>query len=157
MASGSTNLSGDWLVLYDPDCGFCRWSLGVLLALDRRRRLLPVKLGSVRADQLLSDLNPERRAASWHLVSPAGQRWSAGAALAPAARLLPGGRLPAALFARAPKLSERGYAWVAEHRGLLGRGLPSSAKRRATRRIAARGRAGDERQAAASSGRCSAR
>src|SRR5712672_1353059 len=96
-----------WVVLYDADCGFCRWSLGRLLALDRRRRLRPVALGTEQADALLAGLDPQRRAASWHLVSPDGRRWSAGAAAAPLLRLLPGGRLPARVLAAAPRLTER--------------------------------------------------
>ena len=81
----------DWRVLYDADCGFCRWSLAQLLALDRRQRLRPVALGTSEANGLLADLDPEARAASWHLVSPDGRRWSAGEAAPPLLRLLPGG------------------------------------------------------------------
>ena len=58
-----------------------------------------------------------------------GERLSAGAALAPALSLLRGGRVPAALFARFPTATERGYRWVAEHRGLLGRFVPARARR----------------------------
>jgi predicted DCC family thiol-disulfide oxidoreductase YuxK len=129
-----------WTVLYDPDCGFCRWSLGRLLALDRNRRLQPVPLGTKDADALLPDLTPEERAASWHLISPNGRRWSAGAAAPPLLELLPGGRLPAAVLARAPGMTERAYRWVAEHRSTFSRLIPASAKRRADARIAARER-----------------
>jgi predicted DCC family thiol-disulfide oxidoreductase YuxK len=59
--------------------------------------------------------------ASWHLISPDGRRWSAGAAAPPLLRLLPGGRLPAAVLAAFPGPTERGYRFVAEHRGALGR------------------------------------
>src|SRR5207253_393836 len=99
----------------DPACGFCRWSLGRLLALDRERRLRPVALGTPEADDLLSDLHPEERAASWHLVAPDGRRASGGAAAAPLLRLLPGGRAPAAILARAPGTTDRAYRWVADH------------------------------------------
>src|SRR5947207_6351042 len=70
-------------VIYDADCGFCRWSLARVLALDPGHLLRPVALGTPEADQLLADLTPEERAASWHLVSPGGRRASAGAAAAP--------------------------------------------------------------------------
>jgi hypothetical protein len=63
-------------------------------------------------------------------------RWSAGAALAPALALLPGGRFPSALVARMPSLTERGYRWVARHRRLLGRFVPARARRWADRVIA---------------------
>jgi predicted DCC family thiol-disulfide oxidoreductase YuxK len=142
-----------WTVLYDRDCGFCRWSLGSLLALDRRSRLRPLALGTPEADALLSDLTPAERAASWHLVSPDGRRWSAGAAAPPLLRLLPGGRLPAAALSAAPGLTERAYRWVADHRSAFGRLIPSPAKDRAHMRIerAERG-GGDAGQGASSAG-----
>jgi predicted DCC family thiol-disulfide oxidoreductase YuxK len=49
----------DWIVLYDADCGFCRWSLARLLALDRERKLRPLAVGTQQADALLADLTPE--------------------------------------------------------------------------------------------------
>jgi predicted DCC family thiol-disulfide oxidoreductase YuxK len=114
--------------------------------------LRPLPLGSAEAHLLLVDLTPEDRAASWHLVleddehgasgalDPSGPaRISAGAALAPASALLPGGRVPASVFARFPQATERGYHWVAEHRGLLGRFVPGRARRWADRVIAAHG------------------
>jgi predicted DCC family thiol-disulfide oxidoreductase YuxK len=125
-----------WTVLYDADCGFCRWSLARVLALDRARVLRPVALGTPDADALLEDLTHEQRDASWHLVSPDGRRFSAGAAAPPLLRLLYGGRLPAAVLARAPKLSETAYRWIADHRSTLSRMIPQRAKERATDRIA---------------------
>jgi predicted DCC family thiol-disulfide oxidoreductase YuxK len=124
-------------VIYDPDCGFCRWSLAVLLSAARRGALHPLPLGTAEAEDLLADLTEEQRNASWHVVLNRGQRFSAGAALAPAMRLLPGGRFPAAVFARFPNATERGYRWVADHRGLLGRFVPARARRWADRVIAA--------------------
>jgi predicted DCC family thiol-disulfide oxidoreductase YuxK len=126
-----------WAVLYDPDCGFCRWSLAQLLALDRTHRVRPVALGTEEADRLLADLSPDQRAASWHLVSPAGERTSAGLAAVPLLRLLPGGRPPAALLAKLPGVTERTYRWVADHRSWFSRLIPDRAKQRADERIAA--------------------
>lgn len=119
-----------WTVLYDADCGLCRTLLAPLLSWDRGR-LRPLPLQSSGANALLADLTPKQRMASWHLVSPSGQRWSAGTALPPLLRLLPGGRAPAAAFARFPTATERGYRWVAEHRFGLARLLPAQLKRRA--------------------------
>ncbi len=119
------------MVLYDTDCGFCRWSLAQVLTLDRRGRLRPVALGTPEADALLADLDPEARASSWHLVAPDGRRYSAGAAAPPLLRLLPGGRPPAALLAASPRLTERAYQWVAGNRPALSRLIPSRSKRRA--------------------------
>jgi predicted DCC family thiol-disulfide oxidoreductase YuxK len=112
---------GRWVLIYDAHCGFCRWSLRRVLALDRAGRLHPVALGTPEADSLLADLTPAARAASWHLVSPDGMRTSAGEAAPPLLRLLKGGRLPAALLERMPRLTDRAYRWVAEHRSWLGR------------------------------------
>jgi predicted DCC family thiol-disulfide oxidoreductase YuxK len=122
------------VVIYDADCGFCRWSLAVLLSVAPAR---PLKLGTTAADELLADLSMEQRIASWHLVDDSGTRTSAGAALAPALALAPGGRIPASLLARMPGLTERAYRWVAARRGRIGRLVPARARRWADRVIAA--------------------
>jgi predicted DCC family thiol-disulfide oxidoreductase YuxK len=135
MRSDANRWMGRWTVLYNPDCGFCRWSLAQLLALDRRQRLRPLALGTSEANALLADLTEAERAGSWHLVSPDRRRWSAGAAAPPLLRLLPGGRSPAAVLARAPRLTERGYRWVADHRSAFSRLIPARAKARADARV----------------------
>ncbi len=136
--SARADAGGQAIVIYDPDCGFCRWSLALLLRADRRQLLRPLALGTDRADALLADLEPQRRAASWHLIGIDGRRDSGGAALPKVLELVPHGDKPAAVFARFPNATERGYRWVAEHRSSLSRLLPSSAKRRATNLIRAR-------------------
>jgi predicted DCC family thiol-disulfide oxidoreductase YuxK len=122
-------------ILYDADCGFCRASLALILAWDRRRRLRPVPLDSSEADRLLAGMPEEERMASWHLVEPDGRVRSAGAAFPPLLRLLPGGGPLAAAAERLPRLTEWGYRFVADHRSLLGRLLPLALKRRADERI----------------------
>jgi predicted DCC family thiol-disulfide oxidoreductase YuxK len=122
-------------ILYDADCGFCRWSLAKLLAWDRRRVLRPLALQDPGADVLLGGMDEERKMASWHLVTADGGIASAGAALPPLLRLLPGGRPLAALAARMPRTTERAYDWVAGHRTLVGRPIGQGARRRATKRI----------------------
>ena len=121
-------------ILYDPDCGFCRVSLALLLRWDRHGRLRPVPLGSEEADAFLAGMPEEQRMASWHLVEP-GTVHSAGAAFPPVLALLPGGRPLARLSARFPRASERAYRLVADHRTLLGRALPAAARRWADRVI----------------------
>jgi predicted DCC family thiol-disulfide oxidoreductase YuxK len=126
------------VILYDEDCGFCRWCLAKLLAWDRRGRLRPVPLGTPEADSILGEMPRDRQMSSWHLLDSDGRLYSAGAGFPPLFRLLPGGRPLAALTGRAPRLSERGYRWVADRRSRFGRLLSEGAKRRADRHIAAR-------------------
>ena len=121
--------------------------LGWFLRLDRERRLHPVALGTAEADRLLADLTEEVRWASWHLVSPAGDRFSAGEGLPPLLRLLPGGRGPAALAAAVQPVTNAAYRWVAEHRTLIGPLVSARAKRRADELIAERSAAAAERSA----------
>jgi predicted DCC family thiol-disulfide oxidoreductase YuxK len=108
-------------VLYDDDCGFCKWSLDKILAWDRRRRLRPVAIQSDEGQALLADVPEAKRLDSWHLVLPSGEVRSAGAAAEPLARLLPGGRPLAWLFRAFPGITERAYRFVADHRDRFGR------------------------------------
>jgi predicted DCC family thiol-disulfide oxidoreductase YuxK len=130
-----------WRVLYDGECGLCKWLLCGLLAWDRRRRLDPLALQRPESGEFLADLAPEERMAVWHLISPEGERQSGGAALAPLLHLLPGGRLPAAAFARLPALTDRSYRWVAEHRSQLSTLVPPRVKQRAHECVRRRERA----------------
>jgi predicted DCC family thiol-disulfide oxidoreductase YuxK len=125
-------------LLYDSDCGFCRWSLGKVLAWDRGRRIRPVSLQSKEAERLLVGMPDEERMASWHLVGEGGEVSSAGAGIAPLLRLLPGAAPLAAVAARMPSAMERGYRFIAGHRSLWGKLVTDGAKRRADRRIAER-------------------
>ncbi len=127
-----------WTVLYDADCGFCKWLLSGLLQWDRADRLSPIALQCSEAEELLRELTPAQRMASWHLISPTGERCSGGAAVPPLLRLLPAGRLPAAGFALFPGITDRGYRWVAEHRSQISRWIPASAKQRASERVTRR-------------------
>lgn len=111
------------VILYDADCGFCRWSLDKILAWDRDHELRPVALQDPETDRLLPGMDPDERMGSWHLVTPDGRVYSAGAAAPPLLRLLRGGRVLAALLAASPGTTERVYGWVSRHRATLGRGL----------------------------------
>jgi predicted DCC family thiol-disulfide oxidoreductase YuxK len=111
------------VILYDRDCGFCKWSLDKLLLWDRARRLRPVAIQSDEGERLLAGMPPADRLDSWHLVQPEGTVVSAGAAAEPLARLLPGGRPLALLFRTFPRATERVYRWVADHRPALARVL----------------------------------
>jgi predicted DCC family thiol-disulfide oxidoreductase YuxK len=115
------------LVLYDEDCGFCRWSLDRLLRWDRDGRLRAVPIQSEEGDRTLADLRPEDRLVSWHLVTPDGRRYSGGAAAGPIARLLPAGAPIAFLAGTFPRTTDRLYRWVARNRDVLGRRLGEQA------------------------------
>jgi predicted DCC family thiol-disulfide oxidoreductase YuxK len=135
MTTPDTPPQPRWTVIYDPDCGFCRTAMALILRADGPARLRPLALGTTEADALLRDLTAEQRAGSWHLVSPDGHRESAGAAAPPLLRLLPGGTAPAAVLARAPRVTQRAYQWVADHRSTFSHALPDVVKDRATRLI----------------------
>jgi predicted DCC family thiol-disulfide oxidoreductase YuxK len=103
------------VILYDEDCGFCKWSLDKILAWDRSRRLRPIAIQSDEGGRLLAAVDPEARLGSWHLISD-GELFSAGAAAAPLTRILPGGRPLAAVLSAFPAHMDRAYRYIARHR-----------------------------------------
>jgi predicted DCC family thiol-disulfide oxidoreductase YuxK len=107
-------------IIYDPDCGFCRVCVALVLRWDRHKRLRPV---------------PGEDLDSWQLILPEGKVVSAGAAFPPLLRLLPGGAPLARVADRFPGAAERGYRFVADRRSAFGRILPPAAKRWADRVI----------------------
>ena len=117
--------SQQWRVLYDEDCGFCKWSLNKILAWDRRGVLRPVAIQSDEGQTLLTaaGVPAAKRLESWHLARAEGDLRSGGAALAPLFGELPGGR-PLAAVARAfPATTDRAYRFVAGHRSWFARVL----------------------------------
>lgn len=126
------------VLLYDAGCGFCRWCVARVLGWDRGRVLRPVPIQGPEGAALLADLDETARMDSWHLVEEGGRRTSAGAAVAPLARMLPGGAPVARLAGRHPRAVERAYRCVVRRRAPLGRLVTRGAARRARRRIAAR-------------------
>jgi predicted DCC family thiol-disulfide oxidoreductase YuxK len=125
-------------LIYDRDCGFCRWSLGKVLAWDRHHAVRPLALGTHEANRLLADVPAAERPRSWHLVDEGGTVHSAGAGFEPLFRLLPGAGPLAALAARMPGATERGYRFVSGNRSIWGKFVTDGAKRRADARIADR-------------------
>jgi predicted DCC family thiol-disulfide oxidoreductase YuxK len=119
-----------WL-LYDADCGVCKFILARVIELDRAGRYRPLALQDPRAAELLPDLSEEQRLQSFHIVDADGTVHSAGDGLA---ELVP-------LLDRAPRgVAERAYWLVAGNRSTLGKLIPDVAKRQARRRIAERER-----------------
>ena len=108
-------------MLYDGDCGFCRWSADKLRAWDMHRKITFRPIQSAIGEELLRDVPTDRRLASWHLVDHRGALSSAEKAVPGVLRLLPFGGPLAALTARCPGATGRAYRWVARHRGRLGR------------------------------------
>jgi predicted DCC family thiol-disulfide oxidoreductase YuxK len=108
-------------LLYDEDCGFCRWSADKILAWDRTGAIRALPLQSAEAEDLLANVDRATRMASWHLVTDESHRVrSGGEAVEPLLRLLPGGT-PLALVAHAlPATTNRAYRFVARHRIRLG-------------------------------------
>lgn len=111
----------DIVLLYDRDCGFCKWSVDKILAWDRAKRLRAVAIQSDEGGRLLAGVDPVARLDSWHLVTPDGELFSAGAVAEELVRNLPGGHPLAAAFRAFPALTERAYRAVAEHRSGLAR------------------------------------
>jgi predicted DCC family thiol-disulfide oxidoreductase YuxK len=109
------------VLLYDADCGFCKWAVCKILTWDRRARLRPVPIQEAEGASLLGHMQPERRLDSWHIATASGDVFSGGAALPAVLRQLPGGGPLAWLFARFPGLTDRGYRWVAANRSFFGR------------------------------------
>ena len=107
------------MLLFDRDCGFCKWSLDKILAWDRRGRLRAEPIQGAEGERLLIHMAPGERLQSWHLVTPAVEVISAGAASEPLARLLPGGLPLAFLFRSFPGLTDLAYRWVAGNRDRL--------------------------------------
>ena len=108
-------------LLYDDDCGFCRWIAAKILRWDRRGSIRAVPIQGSEAEALLAGMGPARRLASWHLATIDGMVRSGAAAVAPLARMLPGGRPIAYVAELFPGLTELAYGLVARHRGTLGR------------------------------------
>lgn len=135
-----TTCRGETIVLYDADCGWCRWALAKFLRWDARRVLSTLAIQSPAAESILEGMTMPERLASWHLVTPNGRLHSGGAVFPPLLRLLPGGAPLAAAAAALPGPSERAYRWVAGHRRLLSRPLRRTAIARADSVVAQRSR-----------------
>jgi predicted DCC family thiol-disulfide oxidoreductase YuxK len=117
------------LVLYDGGCGFCIWTIAVLLRFDRRQRLTT---GSIQANRaLLGGMSDATALGSFHAVEAGGEVRSAGAALAAVLSALPVGRPFGWVLVRAPRTADRLYYLVATRRARLARLIPERSKQRA--------------------------
>ena len=110
-------------VLYDEDCGFCRWSADKLKAWDARRRLTFAAIQSPRGTELLHVVAEAQRLDSMHAVTTDGRVWSGGQAVRVILAELPSGRVLASVAAVFPGATDTTYRLVARHRERLGRTL----------------------------------
>ena len=108
------------VLIWDGECGFCRWCMARVLRLDRDRRVRPVTLQSEEGRRLTAGLDPEVAAASWHLAMPDGRLLSGGAAFAGLGELVPAFGPLGALARRFPGPVDRVYRLGAGNRDRLG-------------------------------------
>lgn len=124
------------IVLYDEECGFCRWTLAWALKRDRNHVLAVAPIQSATGARLLGDLEPAERLRAVHVVHDEARRESGGAAVREVLKALPSARPLARLADISPRLTDRVYRLIAEHRRQLSRLVPASAKLRADRMLA---------------------
>ena len=61
------------IVLYDEDCGVCRWTADRLRRWDRRDRLTFRSIQAAEARGDLDAIEPAVRYTSWHVIEPDGR------------------------------------------------------------------------------------
>jgi predicted DCC family thiol-disulfide oxidoreductase YuxK len=122
------------ILLYDADCGLCRWGVVWVLDRDRDGLIEPLAIQSPPGQDLLHDLEPAARLSSAHVITPDGRRASGGAALQQVLEALPN-RVLARAARLSPRATDAGYRFVAAHRVRFSRLLPSSWKRDATAKL----------------------
>jgi predicted DCC family thiol-disulfide oxidoreductase YuxK len=125
------------IVLYDADCGFCRWAMAWALGHDPRRALVAVPIQSQLGAQLLEELSPSERLDAAHVVRDDGGRESGGAAAAEVLGALPRTRALGRLARRLRAPTAALYGLVAAHRHGFGRFVGAGARRRADRLLQA--------------------
>jgi predicted DCC family thiol-disulfide oxidoreductase YuxK len=125
------------IVLYDADCGFCRWAMAWAIGHDPRSTLAAVPIQSQLGAQLLADLGPGERLDAAHIVRDDGSRDSGGIAAAEVLGAVPQARMLARLARRLPAPTAALYGLVAARRHRFGRLVGAEARRRADRLLQA--------------------
>ena len=64
------------IVLYDADCGFCRWAIAWAVRRDHHHVLVTVPIQSPLGSELLVDIVPSDRLRSAHVIRDDGCRHS---------------------------------------------------------------------------------
>lgn len=129
---------GELNVLYDADCGFCRWSVAQLLKLDRGDSLHPVAIQSARGQALLAPVPEDIRLESAHAVTAAGEVFSGGDAAPLIAARLRGRSVALPLASASPWLTRRVYDLVAANRAGISRFVPAGSRAKADALLAQR-------------------
>jgi predicted DCC family thiol-disulfide oxidoreductase YuxK len=119
------------IVLYDADCGFCRWAMAWAMRRDHNHVLVSVPIQSPLGSELLVNVIPSDRLRSAHVVLNDGCRRSGGAAAADVLSVLPPTRVLGRLARSLPRTTALLYGVVAARRKSFGRLVGKEARRRA--------------------------
>lgn len=119
------------IVLYDADCGFCRWAMAWAVRRDHHHVLVTVPIQSPLGSELLVDVVPSERLRSAHVIRDDGCRRSGGAAAADVLSVLPPTRALGRLGHSLPRTTALLYSVVAARRKSFGRLVGKEARRRA--------------------------
>lgn len=122
-------------MLYDDQCGFCRWC--VAQALRRSPRLIAVPIQSGEGQRILEHVPEPERLASVRTAGFGGLH-SGGQAITDVLGELPRGRTAYKVARRLPRGTDLAYRLVARHRGLAGMLVSGKARRRADEYLARR-------------------
>lgn len=119
------------IVLYDADCGFCRWAMAWAVRRDHHHLLVTAPIQSPLGCELLVDVLPNDRLRSAHVVRDDGCRCSGGAAAADVLSALPPTRALGRLARSLPRTAALLYGVVAARRKSFGYLVGDEARRRA--------------------------
>lgn len=125
------------IVLYDSDCGFCRWAMAWVLRRDRHHVLVPAPIQSATGDELLADLPPSDRMLTAHVIRDDGSRRSGGAAVAEVLCALGQAGVLGRMARRLPQTTELAYRAIAARRKTFGKLVGERARQRADRVLSA--------------------
>lgn len=128
------------IVLYDGDCGFCRWAMAWALRRDRGNVLVTAPIQSPTGEELLADLAPSDRLRSAHVIREDGGRRSGGAAAAEVLSALPQTQILGRLARSFPQMTALAYGALAARRRTLGKLVGERARRRADELVRSRER-----------------
>jgi predicted DCC family thiol-disulfide oxidoreductase YuxK len=119
------------IVLYDADCGFCRWAVAWAVRRDHHHVLVTVPIQSPLGSELLVDVDPSDRLRSAHVVRDDGCRCAGGVAAADVLSVLPPTRTLGRLARSLPRTTALLYGVVAARRKSFGRLVGNEARRSA--------------------------